>query len=1070
METRELFSGFTSNEILFFYIIGLSAVSICLVGFWFHVAKYLRGSRLRTSVDFMTSAKKMIVDLMSHRTLKRRDTYAGVAHAAIFFGFGIAFIGTSIVTLEYDILEPLFGITFWKGNFYLLFSLVVDLGGLALICGIVLMMVRRAYFKLGKLEYIRLYRGESKHRSSAKKWKIEDWVFLSLLLLIAVTGFLQEGLRLMIERPDWAAWSPVGLLVAGFLEGLDYSQDNAAVLRAINWWFHGIIALAFIGVIPWFKAKHIVTAIGSLSVRDPMALKRLPFVDITDEPQEDDVGISRIEQFDWKQMLHFDACTKCGRCHDVCPARNSGYVLSPRDLILDLRLYNDEVQGRSSNEKALIGDVIAKETLWSCRTCGACQEICPVGIEHPTLIVEMRRHLIAQGDMDPLLQTTLGTIADKGNSFGESPKKRPNWTKTLDFEIKDIRKETAEYLWFVGDFAAFDPRNQIVSQTFAKLLKAAGVDFGLLHEGERNAGNDVRRIGEEGLYESLAQHNIEQFKGAERFKSIITTDPHSYNTIKNEYPELGSVSLIDHYSTVLADLLESGKLKVVNPLNKRVTFHDPCHLGRLNGGYDGPRRVLAAIGCELVEMPRNRDNSFCCGAGGGRIWIPDDPGTEKPSENRMHEAAALGNIDYFITSCPKDLTMYEDARKTSGHEDAFVVKDIAELVAEAIQLERLSLTDVPQLVEKIANAVAEKVVASIENRVELLSLQSVNESVISESSEQKNDSPSLLVSEVKPDKSDGTNILIETEKTTFDEPVTLAVKPREIIRTKIMSAVWNKSPVKAAELPAYDLPPKDKCRIVVAVKHVGRILDTFDIADYEDDVRGEYLEGEFNEFDDNALEAALRLGEKLGVEGERGAEIVVVCVGPDEAEVTLRKALAKGADRGVRVWDDGLIGADPIAIARLLAGACQHEMPDIVFAGVQSSDKTNGATGTALARILDLPSASVVVDVDWDGGERMILTRELEGGVLEKFEFPSKSILTIQTGAFEPRYATMRMIKQAKKKPIAIIDSSGQSNEQAGYVISRMFKPPVQKAEMLEGDMTTIANKIKEIIKVKVGS
>ena len=190
------------------------------------------------------------------------------------------------------------------------------------------------------------------------------------------------------------------------------------------------------------------------------------------------------------------------------------------------------------------------------------------------------------------------------------------------------------------------------------------------------------------------------------------------STIKNEYPEFGKTPPIEHYSSVLADMLRAGKLKVTKPLNKRVTFHDPCHLGRLNGGYDAPREVLEAIGCTIIEMPRNRENSFCCGAGGGRIWIPDPPGIEKPSENRMHEASALGGIDVFVTCCPKDLTMFEDARKTSGHESEFVVQDIAELVAEAVELESLTRKDLPPIADRLIDAIATRIAEVVATRLD----------------------------------------------------------------------------------------------------------------------------------------------------------------------------------------------------------------------------------------------------------------------------------------------------------------------------------------------------------------
>ena len=328
---------------------------------------------------------------------------------------------------------------------------------------------------------------------------------------------------------------------------------------------------------------------------------------------------------------------------------------------------------------------IRSETLWACRTCSACVEICPVGIEHVPMIVEMRRQLVEEGDMDPAVQTALQNIHKRGNSIGENKRKRPAWTKKLEFEIKDARKEPVDVLWFVGDFASFDPRYQKVSQSFARILRAAGVDFGILFEAEMTAGNDVRRVGEEGLYQHLAETNIETLAACD-FDRIVTTDPHSFNTLKNEYPEFGGQYEVEHASTLIRNLLDKGDIKLRKDLNNAtVTFHDPCHLGRLNKGYDAPRESIKMLGANLVEMKRTRDNAFCCGAGGGRIWTPDPTDKEKPSENRMREAAEIKGLETFVVGCPKCMNMFEDSVKSTGNEENIKVRELIELVEECME-------------------------------------------------------------------------------------------------------------------------------------------------------------------------------------------------------------------------------------------------------------------------------------------------------------------------------------------------------------------------------------------------
>ncbi|GAB7564410.1 heterodisulfide reductase-related iron-sulfur binding cluster [Methylobacillus methanolivorans] len=689
--TRILFQDFASWSITLFYLLGYTAIGVFMHGVYVQVRKYRRGKPFAMA-SLKAGVQRMLKDLSSHRTLVRRDRSAGRAHGLIFFGFVLLFIGTATITLEYDILAPLFGWRFWHGDFYLWFSLVLDLAGVGLIAGLLFMMVRRGWIKPPKLDYARPDRSPEDPDYNRSDYKREDWAFLWTLIIIGITGYVLEAVRLvwLADQPEvWSVrfWSPVGAVLAHGMQGLGMGADAAAMLRSGLWWFHGLLALTFIALIPYSKVKHIFTAPTSLMLRDPLAGRRLPKV-----PEEQkSAGYQYITDFKWKELLHLDACTKCGRCHEACPANAVSAPLSPRDVILSLREFaNQALEAKTLPEEAKL-DVHGKgpgqvfmETLWSCRTCLACVEICPVAVEHVPIIVQMRRKLVEDGNMEPLLEKTLQTIHKTGNSFGESKRKRASWAKDLPFTIKDARKELVDLLWFVGDYASFDPRNQKVTRGFARLMNQAGVDFGLLFEGELNAGNDVRRVGEEGLYEFLATANITSLADCE-FNSVVTTDPHSYNTIRNEYPDFGGEFEIQHYTTLVRELLQQGRLRLRKTLDCRVTFHDPCHLGRYNRGFDAPRDILQMLGCELVEMERNRDNSFCCGAGGGRIWIPDPPGTEKPSQNRMHEAARIEGLQVFVVSCPKDLTMYEDALKTAGYEGKFVVRELIELIEECVE-------------------------------------------------------------------------------------------------------------------------------------------------------------------------------------------------------------------------------------------------------------------------------------------------------------------------------------------------------------------------------------------------
>ena len=684
--TRETFAGLGTGEVVLWYCLIAVSTAIFLWGAARLVLKYRRGRHGLPFDRRLERIGRATWIVLRHAWIARRVGLAGVGHALIFYGFLVLFIGTVILAFQDDIAQPVFGFDFFRDDFYLGYSLLLDIFGAALLVGLVAMAVTRGVLKPFRLDYRRPDREPGDYDRTP--YVIGDWVFLGSLLFLGATGFLLEAFRIAETDPPFETWSPVGWVVGQGFRELGLEGAVAGDARLVQWWVHGIAALAFVSSIPFTKAVHMLTGPANVAVRDEQAGKRLP--PLPADARAEDVGYGRITDLSWQHLVSLDSCTRCGKCHAACPATISGYPLSPRDLILDLR----EVAWRSRVEerRPVLGDPIRPETLWSCTQCMACVEICPVGIEHVPIINQLRRRLVEQGEMEPLLQPTLEAIYETGNSFGEPRRKRARWVNELDIVVKDIRKEPAELLWFVGDYASFDPRNQRATRALARVLHHANVDFGILWEAEKTGGCDVRRAGEEGLWASLAEENINTISGCE-FERIVTSDPHTFHTLRNEYPQLGGSWTVLHHSQLLVELLEARRIAPAKELGHRVTYHDPCTLGRYNGVYEEPRRVLRALGLDLVEMPRTRDNSFCCGAGGGRIWMKELPGARRPSESRIDEAVALGGIEYFVVACPKDVTMYEDAIKTSGHQGEIELRELSELVLDALALELSRPTD-----------------------------------------------------------------------------------------------------------------------------------------------------------------------------------------------------------------------------------------------------------------------------------------------------------------------------------------------------------------------------------------
>jgi len=689
------------GEIIFYYLAIVTLV-VLFYGVYRRFARYARGDedwfdRLDDLPGRVVTAARIVA---SNQKQFDRDLYGGVMHAFIMWGFLTLLIATTILGIDMDIARTVFDTTFFEGDFYLAYSLVVDAMGLLFVVGIGMAIYRRYWIRNERLW--------GKHTSN------EDDLFLLTLFLLGVGGYVTEGLRILgtsaTRDVSFETVSFVGWFVKDVFRLVGVTPALATDLYWFSWWSHALLALAFVASIPYAKPFHMISSFANVVTRDEKAGKRLPGVPADLDAE---TGASSIDSFSWKELLDQDACTKCGRCSSVCPAKASGRNLDPRDVILDLKQYREQLERGDTDEMPIIADggtsVIEAEAMESCMACMACMDACPVEIEHLKSFTRLNRELTDSGEIPSTLQDVFQDVMQRGNTFGNEQRNRADWADDLEFDLTDAREESVEYLWYVGDYPSYDDRNKKVALSLARILKEADVSFGILFEDEKYDGNDIRRVGEEFLFVELAGHHVESFRACD-FDKIVCTDPHSYNTFKNEYPEVdfeefaadpmmpfdveeswnqdGRVEVF-HWTQVIEDLVTSGRLSLSGTeLDYTVTYHDPCHLGRFNDEYEAPREIIRATGCELHEMPRNRADSFCCGGGGGGLWI-DQNEDVKPSEERLREAledtAAGDAVEKFVVACPQCMTMYEDGRKTGGYEDNLEIVDVAELLIEAVE-------------------------------------------------------------------------------------------------------------------------------------------------------------------------------------------------------------------------------------------------------------------------------------------------------------------------------------------------------------------------------------------------
>ncbi|MEL1133767.1 heterodisulfide reductase-related iron-sulfur binding cluster [Desulfitobacterium sp. THU1] len=699
--TREIYWNIDGHLIMYFF------AAIMLGIFAFGIVRRYRLWKVGQPENRWSAGWQGVKDIFiygfGHKRILK-DFTPGVMHLALLVGFIFLFFATAMITLQAD-----FGINIFQGALYIFIKITTNLFGLLAMIGVLYLFYRRYSKRPAKLDNQK-----------------DDLLALTLILMILVTGFFLQGFRMASEHDPWATYGFAGYWMIEPLQAI-FSQEQLLAMHKYTWWFHMLIAFAFIAYLPYSKLFHIVLGPINqfLRQRGPVGVPEL--IDFEDESQET-FGLSEFKQLSWKAIFNSDVCIRCGRCQEDCPAYVSGKHLNPKQTIQDIKGRAAEeyhavcqakkeakhsakqegvvasgeaaatVDGTAALEippgRALIGDVIAEQDIWDCTTCRSCEQQCPVFVEHVDKTVEMRRNLVLMESRFPSeAQLAFRNMENNGNPWGIGWNKREEFLKGLEVPTL-VENPEAEILYWPGCSGAFDARNQKVSAALVKLLRAAKVNFAILGNEEKCCGDSARKLGNEFLYQTLAAENIEVMKGY-GVKKVITQCPHCFQTLSHDYPQLGGKFEVVHHTTYLKELIDSGRLRLSDgenlndgesrgeELQLRMTYHDSCYLGRYNKIYSEPREILKKAGLKVIEMKRTKEKSFCCGAGGGRMWLEEHEG-ERINELRTEEALATG-AEIVGTACPFCLTMFNDGLNAK-EEAAAKTKalDIAEILAQKI--------------------------------------------------------------------------------------------------------------------------------------------------------------------------------------------------------------------------------------------------------------------------------------------------------------------------------------------------------------------------------------------------
>ncbi|MFV2104576.1 (Fe-S)-binding protein [Micromonospora sp. LOL_024] len=680
--------------------------------------------------DKASRTTTMLAETAGH-TRMLRWSVVGAAHWFVMVGFVVL----SLLVLEayFEVVSPTGGLPLIGG--WALYGLVTEWIGILGVIAIVVLIAIRLVNRPSRA-------GRRSRFTGSTMW--QGYFVEAVVLAVLIMGFVIRGFKVATDHFEYPTWAtPLSHAVGSVLPGWESAVSVAAVVKiGISMAWVIVISLNVTMGVAWHRFlafpniffKRQPGAAGSgLGALRPMMSNGKPLDFEEADPEKDQFGVAHVEQFTWKGLLDFSTCTECGRCQSQCPAWNTAKPLSPKLLVLSLRdhayakapyllagggkdasgeekataaqLAHVDVLALAEAEKPLIGDaesggVIDPDVLWSCTTCGACVEQCPVDIEHVDHIVDMRRYqVLIESNFPAEAGVMLRNLENKGNPWGAPQNTREDWTKGLDFEVPRVGEvEDFEYLFWVGCAGAFEDRAKKTTRAVATLLNEAGVSFAILGEGETCSGDPARRIGNEFVFQMLAQQNVETlneaFEGREQSKrKIVATCPHCFNTLGNEYGQLGGEFEVVHHTQLLAHLVSTGKLTPVQPVDGGVTYHDPCYLGRHNRVFAAPREVLGdSIEGDLVEMPRNSERSFCCGAGGARMWMEERIG-KRVNVDRVEEAMSTGAKTVAV-GCPFCSTMLNDGVNGKGAGEQVEVVDVASVLLRSVRPEQAPGTGV----------------------------------------------------------------------------------------------------------------------------------------------------------------------------------------------------------------------------------------------------------------------------------------------------------------------------------------------------------------------------------------